>query len=353
MISRINIRMVSETTTALCVQLQQAETIRRYLSDKKILRNDLKIIKDGKFIYFPVKNIPKELNSYEIIKKVFEKRGTKPTSYKEIVTIPYKLKHQLPTSYDVIGDIILVKLPKDLLGYKKEIGESLLMSNKNIKTVCLSEPVAGELRTRNVTVVAGEKKTTTIHKEYSLSFEVDIQKTYFSPRLARERKRIASLVQPGEIVVDMFSGVAPFSIMIAKYADPKIIYAIDINSEAVKYAKENIKRNNVLDKVEIIHEDAKKIHTIIKKHADRIIMNLPFSSHMFFTHALKIAKNKSIIHYYDILKEEKIQKRVDELKKIAEENKTILTNLDIRKIKTYAPREVYIGIDITAKKMPM
>lgn len=350
MISRFNIRMVSETTTAICIQLRQAETIRRYLSDKKILRDDLQIKKDRKFIYFPVKNIPEGLKSYKIIKKEFEKRRTKPTSYKEIVTIPHKLKHQLPTSYDVIGDIILIKLPKDLLRHKREIGESLLLSNKNIRTVCLSEPVAGELRTRNVTVIAGEKRFTTIHREYDLGFEVDVQKTYFSPRLARERKRIASLVQPGEIVVDMFAGVAPFSIMIAKYADPKIIYAIDKNEDAVRFAKQNIKRNNVLDKVEIIHTDAKEIPNILEKRADRIIMNLPFSAHKFFTHALKITKNSSIIHYYNILKEDEIQERINILKTLAVKHKTILTNLNVRKIKTYAPREFYIGIDITATK---
>ena len=177
-----------------------------------------------------------------------------------------------------------------------------------------------------------------------------MQKTYFSPRLATERKRVANLVKPGEIVVDMFTGVAPFSIMIAKYADPKIIYAIDKNSEAIKYAKENIKKNNVLDKVEIIHADAKKVHKILKEKADRIIMNLPFSAHMFLKNTLTITKKISIIHYYDILKEEEIQERINELKRIGKENKTKLTNLNVRKIKTYAPREFYIGIDITATK---
>lgn len=342
--------MKTEITSGIQIHQQEAEKIRRYLSETKNLRNDLKIKKEGKFIYFPVKNTQKLMNSYKIIKKEFEKRTTKPKTYKEIISIPDALKNELPTSYDVIGDIILIKLPKDLLKFKKEIGKALLQSNKNIKTVCLSEPVAGELRTRNIAIIAGGKNTNTIHKEYGLSFAVDVQKTYFSPRLATERERVASLVKPREIVVDMFTGVAPFSIMIAKYADPKIIYAIDKNSEAVKYAKENIKKNNVLDKVEIIHADAKKIHRILEEKADRIIMNLPFSAHMFLKNTLRITKKNSIIHYYDILREEKIQERINEIKRISNENKTKLTNLNVRKIKTYAPREFYIGIDITATK---
>ena len=79
-------------------------------------------------------------------------------------------------------------------------------------------------------------------------------------------------------------------------------------------------------------------------------MNLPFSAHMFFKYTLEITKKSSTIHYYDIVNEEEIQERINELKKIAEENKIILTNLNVRKIKTYAPREFYIGIDITAMK---
>ncbi len=342
--------MKAEETTALSVPLKDAEKIRRYLYEKNIIREDLKIKKDENNIYFPIKTALKERLSHDIVKKTFQKKEIKPKSYKEIISLPNKLKKELPTSHDIIGDIILLKLPKTLLKYKKEIGNALLKTNKNIKTVCLAEPVRGELRVRNIKVIAGEKRTKTTHTEYGLLFDVDIKNTYFSPRLATERKRIANQVKPKEVVVDMFAGVAPFSIMIAKHAEPKIIYAIDKNKKAVELAKQNIKRNNVLDKVEIIHADAKKLDKILTNKADRIIMNIPFSAHKFFTNALKIAKDSCKIHYYDVLKEEKIQNRINELKKIAEKEKFILTNIEIRKIKTYAPREFYIGIDITAQK---
>jgi tRNA (guanine37-N1)-methyltransferase len=151
----------------------------------------------------------------------------------------------------------------------------------------------------------------------------------------------------------MFTGVAPFSIMLAKYSNPKIIYALDKNPYAVKYAKINIKNNKVLDKIQVIKADAKNSSNIIKEKVDRIIMNLPFSAYKFFKYALNIANNKCVIFYYDILKEEEIDKRVGFLKKIAFDKGFILESLDIHKIKTYAPREFYIGIDITAKKMPM
>ncbi len=117
----------------------------------------------------------------------------------------------------------------------------MLETHKNIRTVCLIDPVSGELRTRNVAIIAGENQTLTTHTEYGLSFDVDVETTYFSPRLASERKRVANLVKSGEIVVDMFAGVAPFSIMIARYAKPKIVYAIDKNKEAVLLCKKECK----------------------------------------------------------------------------------------------------------------
>jgi tRNA G37 N-methylase Trm5 len=82
-------------------------------------------------------------------------------------------------------------------------------------------------------------------------------------------------------------------------------------------------------------------------------MNLPFKSHLFFKNALEIASNHCVIHYYDILPENDIENRIEYLKNISKKQYYELVDLKLKKIKTYAPRVFYIGIDITAKKMPM
>ena len=280
-------------------------------------------------------------------------REKRPKSYKEIIKIPKELIDYLPTSFDVIGDIALVKIPENLLDYKKEIGKSFLKAYKNIKTVCNISPVSGELRTRSIEIIVGEEKTETIHKEYGASFKVDVEKTYFSPRLANERKKIADQVKKDEIIVDMFAGVAPFPVVIAKHAGPKAIYAIEKNKDAVDFAKENIKINKLLDKIEIIKGDAKNTYEILSKKkvkADRIIMNLPFSAYLFFEEALKIAKKECIIHYFDFLTAEELDERKVYLNEIAVNNSIQITNMFCEKVKSYSPREFYIRIDITVKK---
>jgi tRNA (guanine37-N1)-methyltransferase len=65
----------------------------------------------------------------------------------------------------------------------------------------------------------------------------------FCPSSLNERIRIARLVQDGEIVFNMFAGVGCFSIIIARHSDSGKIYSIDINPEAFRLMKENVRIN--------------------------------------------------------------------------------------------------------------
>ena len=350
--------METKKTLAIQVPFKKAEQVRKYLAEKDLLRTDLQIRRDKTAVCIPVKTIPDSLDmkGVNIIEKEFIHYEKQLKMYKEVLSLPKTLQDELPTSFDIVGDIILIKIPKTLKTYKNEIGAALLTTHRNIRVVCSIDAVQGPLRTRNLEIIAGEHRTTTTHREYGLTFDVDVQNTYFSPRLGSERNHIASLVQPGEIVIDLFAGVAPFSIMIARYAKPKMTYALDKNKVAVNYAKENTRKNKVLDRVEILCADARDAPRIFQEKqvkADRIIMNLPLSAHLFFSSALRIAAPACTIHYYSILREEKVEERIGYLREIASERNMVLSSVERRKIKSYAPREFYMGMDIQARKLPM
>ena len=89
---------------------------------------------------------------------------------------------------------------------------------------------------RDYELIGGSGNTETVHREYGCVYNLDISKVYFSPRLSYEHYRVASQVQEEEIVIDMFAGVGPFSILIAKNHEHVKVYAIDLNPEAVKVA---------------------------------------------------------------------------------------------------------------------
>jgi tRNA (guanine37-N1)-methyltransferase len=345
--------MKSEKSLGLLVPSKKAETVRRYLLKHNLLRKDLQIHRESAFVYLPIQKISAFMKSYEIGQQTFLKKEQRPSSYKELLDLPEDLYNELPTSYDIIGTIILIKLPQSLYHYKEKIGDALLKTHRQVATVCLSAPVSGELRTREVSIIAGKKQTRTVHREFGLKISVDVQTCYFSPRLATERKRVAELVGDGETVVDMFTGVAPFSVMIARYAHPKRIYAVDKNKDAMLLANENIRCNNVVDTIEAICMDAEELPSFLGKKnvkADRIIMNLPFSAWSFFPVALQIASDPCIVHYYDILPEETIEDRLTALCDMAKYNRMRARYSSVRKIKSYAPREFYIGVDITVEK---
>lgn len=347
--------MVEKESLCLKVNLKNAEAGIKYTKEHQYIDTSLKTVKEKNFIFIPIKH-KIDSASLSFPATIEKKKVTvqdRIQQYSDLVPLPDELKKYLPASFDIIGDIILVKIPKELFNFKKEIGAALLETHKHIKVVARIEPIQGELRTRDVEIIAGEQRTNTIHKEFGLYFEIDIQNTYYSPRLSNERHRIAQLITEHETIVDMFTGVAPFSVMIAKLTKSTHIYALDKNFDAIRLASRNIQKNHVEENITLIHGDAKNIKSLLPTdhpEINRVIMNLPFSSYTFFSKALNILSSSGIIHYYEILEEEQVQSRLQELSTLAQKQQYSLEILNQQSIKSYSPREFYMCIDIRVKK---
>jgi len=202
------------------------------------------------------------------------------------------------------------------------------------------------MRLRNLELLVGED-TYTVHKEFGLSYELEVGKVYFSPRLSAERQRIANLVRDGEVIIDMFCGVGPFSIMIAKYRSPKKIYAIDINPTAIRYLRSNITRNGV-DGIAPLLGDAKDIVKNIER-CDRIIMNLPLSSFLFLETALSAVKDNANIHYYEVLVRDKVHGRIDQLKEKASRFDKEL-DINMKEVKSYSATKAHFAFDLEVRE---
>lgn len=206
---------------------------------------------------------------------------------------------ELISSFDQIGDIIIVRIPDSLLTKKKLIGETLLNEVKIAKSVFYqASAVEGDFRTRNLEILAGEDKTETEYKEFGCRFTVDVENAFFSPRLSTERERIANLVQEDETIVNMFAGVGMFSIMIAK-KKRCTVYSIDINPVAAKLCEKNIISNKLAGNVISINGDASQvIQEKLENKSDRTLMLLPERSDEFLEYAINATKSGGVIHYY-------------------------------------------------------
>jgi tRNA (guanine37-N1)-methyltransferase len=206
------------------------------------------------------------------------------------------------SSFDVIGDIAIIKIPPSNTANAKTIAKQIMVVHSNIKTVFTpASSITGDFRVRVLRLLAGENKTVTTHRESGCSFRVDVEKTYFSPRLSFEHKRIACLVKRSETVVNMFAGVGCFSIVIAKTVNPVKVYSIDVNPVAIECMKENVKVNHVEGSVFPILGDAKDIIAAnLRGIADRVLMPLPEKALEYLPLALSALKpTGGWIHFYD------------------------------------------------------
>lgn len=167
----------------------------------------------------------------EILKKIL------PEDTKEIVT-----------SFETVGHIAHLNLKPVMLEYKHLVGEVLLDKNKHIKTVVnKTNSIEETFRFFKMELLAGDDKMKTTVHEHGCVFEFDYSKVYWNSRLQTEHQRIVNLVNADDVVFDVFAGVGPFSIPIAKKV--KKVYANDLNIESYNALKHNAELNKVSDKI--------------------------------------------------------------------------------------------------------
>jgi tRNA (guanine37-N1)-methyltransferase len=144
--------------------------------------------------------------------------------------------------------------------------------------------------------------------------------------------------------VDMFAGVGPFSILIAKKFPSSQVIAIDKTPVAIKYLRENVRLNKVKN-VEIREGDAREEVRGIPD-ADRTIMNLPHSSIEFLDWAFRIIKKGGVIHLYAITHEDDLfEGTLEKIGNIAQQFNFRVVPLERRIVRPYAPYQYNICID--------
>jgi len=300
---------------ALKIPKKSAQKTLTLLRRLTLLNRQLKLQRENDCLHIPLTRAPTEKELEELKRsmpylvisehKLFESLE-QPTGLVDLLSekLPPNALASLPRAIDFIGDIAVVEIPPELEAYKEVIGEAVLKTHTRVKTV-LSKwgAVSGVLRLRTFQAIGGEARTQTVHREYGCVFHVDLEKAYFSPRLSYEHARVASLVKEGEAVVDMFAGVGPFSILIAKNHEDVNVYAVDMNPDAYEFLRKNVIVNRVMDKVIPILGDARHVVSeSLAGVADRVIMNLPEKAVEYVDIACKTLKPEGgVIHYYQFV----------------------------------------------------
>lgn len=327
-----------------CIRVpkRDGERVRTDLISKGILDIGRKIGSEGDFLLIPI--LADSYDGYELIDAELERLEQAPTDYKEALEIPDDLRDMLPTSFDIIGDVAIIKLQEELLPYKHQIGEAMMSVNPALRLIVMDSGVKGDLRIRELEKIAGKGNSETIHKEFGVRMATDPSKVYFNPRLATERSRVASLVKDDEVIIDMFAGVAPFGLVICKRARPRIVYSIDLNSDAESFVKKNMLLNHIDNMVPITGDASIVIKDL--PDADRIIMNLPQISDKFLIDALSHLKKGGIIHLHKIIERAELDELKEKMIEDAESHGFKIKIDDVSELKTYSPSMSVYVLDI-------
>jgi len=300
---------------APCLKVPKAlgEKAIRLVGRLNLFNRELRVQQVEDYLYIPllselppmdIKELKGSLLEFEVSTHRFSERKKRPLKLVEMLEdkLPPHLLASLPHAIDFVGDIVIIEIPPELERHKKTIGEAIMKTHRRVGTVLTkSSAIEGVYRLRKFEVIAGVEKTETVHREHGCVYHVDLAKAYFSPRLSHEHDRVASLVREGEILVDMFSGVGPFSILIAKKLENVRVCAIDVNPDAVNFLRRNIAVNRVEKKVLPILGDARQVvRESFMGIADRVIMNLPERAIEYVDVACKVIKPEGgIMHYYE------------------------------------------------------
>lgn len=293
------------------VVLQDAEKIKSLLLEEGRLDCDYLPSTDSEHIYFPLLK-GEEPEYVEIVEKEMQRKQKKVTVDDRLRKVLSEPEMQLvPRSQEMIGDILILEIPEQLRAKEQEIAHAYLASSHTAKVVVKKTAIhSGQFRTRGVEVLAGEDRKETTHLESGVRLFMNIEETYFSARLGHERLRIAQLVTAGEEILVMFSGSAPYPLVLARHTDAARIVGVELNPHAHGFAVMNRDLNKEsYSRVHLVNGDVRVEVPRLKtkgEQFDRVLMPLPKTSEEFLDVALPVVKKGGMIHLYAFLNEKDI-----------------------------------------------
>jgi tRNA wybutosine-synthesizing protein 2 len=322
---------------AVLVSSDEAENVRQNLLLEDALDKTRKIVKKESFVEIPVKF---DIKGFTVVEQEASRLYIPKKTLGDILDIPENEKKLLPSGWQILGDIIIVTLRKELEYRKAGIGEALLSLYPGCRTVLLDRGITGRMRQPVREIIAGEN-TETVHRENGCLFKLDAMRIMFSRGNLAEKKRMSRLGK-AEVVVDMFAGIGYFSIPMAVHSKPKKIFAIEINPEAFVYLNENIILNKVGNIIEPVAGDCSIVTP--RGIADRVIMGY-LDAHPYLEQGIRALVPGGIIHYHEAVPEAVERRPVERIIEASGKLGRSVEIIGVRRIKKYSPGVWHVVVD--------
>jgi tRNA wybutosine-synthesizing protein 2 len=296
----------------------------------------------GETVAIPVTETPTETQVLKVIREEGEPR---------LRTLADHLREEgwtddqiatAPSSWAVLGSVVLVEMGD--AHDPEAVGEALLAMHGQADTVLSRGGIDGQHREPDVTVVAGEGDTETVHREHGTEYAMDLAEVMFSPGNKAERARMGDVTTDGERVLDMFAGIGYFTLPIARVGAH--VTAIERNPDSFQYLLENTMRNGVSDRVEPYRADNRDVlDSYDGEQFDRIVMGY-YDAHEYLPEALSVLTPGGTLHMHEATPEALVPDRpVGRLEDAVAELGRTAKILDVREVKGYSEGVVHVVVD--------
>ena len=210
--------------------------------------------------------------------------------------LPHETLKDIPAGFQVIGSVAVVSLPPALHDFSSLVAEAILARHRNVRTV-LNRIRArrGELRIAETEILAGEE-TVTVCREYGFTYRLDVTRSFYTSRLASERRRVWTQVLPGEEVLVPFAGVGPFVIPPARAG--AYVTAIEKSPESCRFLRENIRLNRVDSRVAVHECGLEACIPCLDPGFDRAIIPAPYGYDQALQSILPVVRDGGSVHFY-------------------------------------------------------
>jgi len=337
---------MAEEGLAVVVERSRTEAVIDELRAAGVYDDARSVRPDGEdCVSVPVTDVPANVDYREVVRQVGDARHRDLDDHLRELGWTDAERDAAPSSWAVLGSVVLVEVgdaPRP-----GELGEALLALHGGADTVLARGPVTGDHREPDVSVIAGAGDTEVVHTEHGTKYAMDMAEVMFSPGNKAERARMGETVEAGERVVDMFAGIGYFTLPMARAGAD--VTAIEHNPAAFRYLLENVRLNDVTERVRPYRADCRAVlertDAATDVTADRVVMGY-YDADEYLDAALGALSPGGVVHMHEATPEPlAFDRPVERLRAAAADRDRTVTVLDTRRVKGYSEGVAHVVVD--------
>lgn len=259
---------------------------------------------------------------------------------------------QLPTGYQRMGRVLLLRLPETLRPQYAEIGAAWCAELGVEAVLRHSGGVVGEFRTPRLELIAGDDARTEV-VEYGIRYRLDAREVLFARGNRTERHRAGSVTRPGEIVADLFAGIGYFALPAAVLGRAGEVWAVEKNPVSFHYLLENIRLNHVADRVRGLRGDNREVELPMVAF-DRVFLGYLPSSVPWVSRAMTLLRSGGGTLHVHLVQDSRDGRAAAEAEvhRAVEHAGGSAIRTTSRAVKPYGPGREHVVVDVEARPQP-